>query len=160
MKPLGPVHTVHLFEDERALLLDALASLTREQWDVPTVCAGWSVKDIAAHLVADDLSAVSGGRDGYGEWFDGPWDELLAFINGRNEAWVDAMRRMSPQLVVELLRFSGERVFAQYRSRDLRAKLAMRSTGRGRSRRRCGSMWHANTPSVGCTVSRFTTHSV
>ena len=43
MKPLGPVYVNDLFDDERALLLDTLASLTREQWDLPTVCAGWSV---------------------------------------------------------------------------------------------------------------------
>jgi uncharacterized protein (TIGR03083 family) len=121
MKSVGPIHVNDLFDDERAILLDTLASLTREQWDAPTVCAGWSVKDIAAHVIADDLSAVSGGRDGYGEWFSGPWDELLAFINKRNEQWVDAMRRISPQLIVELLRFSGERAFAHYRSRDLDA---------------------------------------
>jgi uncharacterized protein (TIGR03083 family) len=121
MKPLDRVDVLDLFDDERAILIDTLASFTREQWDAPTVCAGWSVKDIAAHVVADDLNAVSGGRDGYGEWFSGPWEELLTFINNRNEQWVEAMRRVSPQLVVELLRFSGARAFAHYRSRDLEA---------------------------------------
>jgi uncharacterized protein (TIGR03083 family) len=121
MNPAGPIHVLDLFDEERALLLDALATLSREQWDAPTVCRGWSVKDIAAHVIADDFNAVSGGRDGHGEWFSGPWDELLAFINARNEQWVEAMRRVSPQLIVELLRFSGERAFAHYRTRDLDA---------------------------------------
>jgi uncharacterized protein (TIGR03083 family) len=121
MNPIGPIHVTDLFDDERASLLETLESLTREQWDAPTVCAGWSVKDIAAHVIADDLNAVSGGRDGHGEWFSGPWDKLLAFINARNEQWVEAMRRVSPQLIVELLRFSGERAFAHYRTRDLDA---------------------------------------
>jgi uncharacterized protein (TIGR03083 family) len=121
MNPAGPIYVNDLFDDERAILLDTLASLTREQWHAPTVCPGWSVKDIAAHVIADDLSAVSGGRDGHGEWFSGPWDELLAFINKRNEQWVEAMRRVSPQLIVELLRFSGERAFAHYRKGDLDA---------------------------------------
>jgi uncharacterized protein (TIGR03083 family) len=121
MNPAGPIHVLDLFDEERALLLDALAALSREQWDAPTVCPGWSVKDIAAHVIADDLAAVSGGRDGHAEWFSGPWDELLAFINNRNEQWVEAMRRVSPQLIVELLRFSGERAFAHYRTRDLDA---------------------------------------
>jgi uncharacterized protein (TIGR03083 family) len=121
MNPVGPIYVNDLFDDERAILLETLGTLSREQWDAPTVCTGWSVKDIAAHVIADDLNAVSGGRDGYGEWFSGAWEDLLDFINNRNEQWVDAMRRVSPQLIVELLRFSGERAFAHYRTRDLDA---------------------------------------
>jgi uncharacterized protein (TIGR03083 family) len=120
MKPLAPVYVNDLFDDERALLLDTLASLSREDWDAPTVCAGWSIKDIAAHLVADDLGPVSRRRDGHtASWFSGDWDDLLRFINRQNEEWVAAMRRVSGPLIVELLRFSGERVFAVYRSLDL-----------------------------------------
>jgi uncharacterized protein (TIGR03083 family) len=120
MKPPAPVHVLDLFDEERASLLDVLASLDDAGWAAPTVCEGWSVKDIAAHVIADDFGAVSSGRDGYkAAWFNGPWDELLAFINRQNETWVQAMRRLSPQLVIDLLRFSGERAFAVYRSRDL-----------------------------------------
>jgi uncharacterized protein (TIGR03083 family) len=122
MKPLGPVQVHDLFDEERALLLATLASLSRAEWDAPTVCAGWSVKDIAAHLLADDLGAVSRGRDGHtASWFEGPWAELLAYINRQDEAWVDAMRRLSGELLVELLLFSGERAFAYYRSLNLDA---------------------------------------
>jgi uncharacterized protein (TIGR03083 family) len=117
MTPLGPVYVNDLFEGERSLLLATLESLSREQWDTPTVCAGWSVKDIAAHLLADDLGPVSRRRDGHtASWFSGEWDDLLRFINRQNEEWVAAMRRVSGPLIVELLRFSGERVFAVYRS--------------------------------------------
>jgi uncharacterized protein (TIGR03083 family) len=120
MKPVGPIYVNDLFDDERALLLSTLESLSREQWDMPTICAGWSVKDIAAHLIADDLGPVSRRRDGHaGTWFSGEWDDLLRFINRQNEDWVAAMRRVSGPLIVELLRFSGERVFAVYRSLDL-----------------------------------------
>ncbi len=122
MNPLGPVHVNDLFDEERALLLTTLASLSREEWDAPTVCAGWSVKDIAAHLLADDLGPVSRDRDGHtGSWFSGDWADLLRFINRQNEDWVAAMRRISGPLIVELLRFSGERCFAVYRALDLDA---------------------------------------
>jgi uncharacterized protein (TIGR03083 family) len=36
---------------ERAALVQDLASLDDAQWDVPSLCAGWSVHDVAAHLV-------------------------------------------------------------------------------------------------------------
>ncbi|NEB40171.1 maleylpyruvate isomerase family mycothiol-dependent enzyme [Streptomyces sp. SID14515] len=36
---------------ERAALADDLARLDPGQWDTPSLCAGWTVRDVAAHLV-------------------------------------------------------------------------------------------------------------
>lgn len=36
---------------ERAALVDDLAGLDDEQWELPSLCAGWTVHDVAAHLV-------------------------------------------------------------------------------------------------------------
>lgn len=36
---------------ERAALLRDLGTLTDEQWNAPTACAGWDVHDVVAHLV-------------------------------------------------------------------------------------------------------------
>ncbi|WP_028933842.1 maleylpyruvate isomerase family mycothiol-dependent enzyme [Pseudonocardia spinosispora] len=36
---------------ERAALIDDLAQLDDRGWDVPSLCAGWTVHDVAAHLV-------------------------------------------------------------------------------------------------------------
>lgn len=101
-------------------MLELLRSLTPEQWQAPTSCPGWSVKDIAAHILGDDLNNLSSGRDGFrSAWFDGPrWEDLVAFINERNEAWVDALRRVSLPVLVELLGFSGARVHAHFESLD------------------------------------------
>lgn len=40
-----------LVHAERAALIDDLAALDDEQWDTPSLCAGWSVHDVVAHLV-------------------------------------------------------------------------------------------------------------
>ena len=37
---------------ERGALADDLANLTPAQWDTPSLCAGWTVRDIVAHLSA------------------------------------------------------------------------------------------------------------
>ncbi|OMC24976.1 hypothetical protein A5739_23445 [Mycobacterium colombiense] len=37
--------------DERRALADFLDTLTDEQWAVPSLCQGWMVSDVAAHLV-------------------------------------------------------------------------------------------------------------
>ncbi|WP_185035780.1 maleylpyruvate isomerase family mycothiol-dependent enzyme [Streptomyces candidus] len=36
---------------ERAALIEDLAKLDAEQWRTPSLCAGWTVHDVAAHLV-------------------------------------------------------------------------------------------------------------
>ncbi|MGW1376288.1 maleylpyruvate isomerase family mycothiol-dependent enzyme [Streptomyces sp. NPDC002446] len=35
---------------ERRELADLLTGLTDEQWDAPTLCAGWRVREVAAHM--------------------------------------------------------------------------------------------------------------
>ncbi len=123
MKTLEPIQTLPLFPPERAALLDLLDSLTPDAWNAPTICAGWSVKDIAAHLLGDDLGLLSGRRDGFRS-SDGQgvnfadWDELIAFINRQNDTWVRAMRRLSPRVLVDFLRISGEQTQAVFASLD------------------------------------------
>ncbi|WP_179758848.1 maleylpyruvate isomerase family mycothiol-dependent enzyme [Microlunatus parietis] len=37
---------------ERADLANFLATLTPEQWDVPTLCDGWRVRDVVSHMIS------------------------------------------------------------------------------------------------------------
>jgi len=127
MNPLPPVATVHLFPEERAALLTLLQSLTDEQWQTPDVYPGWDVKDIAQHLLADDLGRLSRGRDDYAPALFRPSKpatfeaDLLEFINRQNELWVQATRRLSPGVIIELLRTTGEMTQAFWESLDLDA---------------------------------------
>ncbi|MGH7882776.1 MAG: maleylpyruvate isomerase family mycothiol-dependent enzyme [Candidatus Dormibacteraceae bacterium] len=43
-----------LARDERADLAEFLATLSLEQWEAPTLCAGWRVRDVVAHLLSYD----------------------------------------------------------------------------------------------------------
>jgi uncharacterized protein (TIGR03083 family) len=36
---------------ERANLIDAWIGFTTEQWSAPSLCAGWSIQDVAGHLI-------------------------------------------------------------------------------------------------------------
>ena len=38
--------------EERTEMADFLASLRPEQWDRPSLCAGWRIRDVAAHVVS------------------------------------------------------------------------------------------------------------
>ncbi len=37
---------------ERAGMVETLSSLTADQWSSPSWCAGWSVQDVAGHILA------------------------------------------------------------------------------------------------------------
>jgi uncharacterized protein (TIGR03083 family) len=47
---------VRLIGDQRAALLRAIASAGAADWDRPTVCAPWNMKDVLAHLVEGELN--------------------------------------------------------------------------------------------------------
>jgi uncharacterized protein (TIGR03083 family) len=49
-----------LAEEERTDLLCLLQELTEEQWEAPSLCAQWRVRDVATHIVSyDELSTPS-----------------------------------------------------------------------------------------------------
>lgn len=45
---------MRLATDERLDLADLLDTLTPEQWEAPSLCRGWSVRDVVAHVVSYD----------------------------------------------------------------------------------------------------------
>jgi uncharacterized protein (TIGR03083 family) len=49
--------TVH---QERSALIDDLSQLTADQWLAPSLCEGWSVHDVLAHLVNDAMTTKAG----------------------------------------------------------------------------------------------------
>jgi uncharacterized protein (TIGR03083 family) len=113
-----PVLAADLFAPERAALLELLRSLDPQSWERPTVCPGWAVRDIAAHLVADDLGRLSRARDGHSPARRRAGEGLVAFVDRQNAEWVDAMRRISPAVLVALLDLGGQESEAYFRSLD------------------------------------------
>lgn len=112
MRPAAPVLVLDLFPEERAALLEVLRSIMVEEWRVPSPCPGWSVGDIALHLLGDDLNILSRARDsrmqGQSQEHAVQWDELVARINASNQRWVEATRFLSPRVVADLLETTGE----------------------------------------------------
>ena len=92
----------------RAELAALLTSLTSGDWALPTACPGWSVHDVAAHLLHGQLGNVSVRRD---RWGLGPaeGEDLDTWLNRFNQQWVDAARRISPALLIELIDLAGRR---------------------------------------------------
>ena len=108
-------------------MLDLLGDLSASDWEAPTVCAGWSVKDVAAHLLGDDIGRLSWGRDGYvNPAFAAGLDiatlpGLVAAIDRQNTVWVTGTRRISPRLLIELLEMTGELTEAYFAGLEMSA---------------------------------------
>ncbi len=113
-----------LLADERAALLGLLADLDATDWARPSPCPGWSVQDVAAHVLGEDLGLLARGRDGH----DGvaipdgmPYRDFVAALNDANQRWVEAARRLSPRQLQELLAITGEQLAAHFDGADLAA---------------------------------------
>ncbi len=126
MDELEPVLTVELFPAERRELLSLLSQLSAEEWSLPTVCAGWCVKDLALHLFGDDVGVLSRHRDGHASaWINvDTWEELVAELNVWNEKWVESARRLSPRLLIDLLKLTGDEIYHYFKSLDSNAMVA------------------------------------
>ncbi|MDQ1086338.1 maleylpyruvate isomerase N-terminal domain-containing protein [Siphonobacter sp. SORGH_AS_1065] len=91
------------------MLFDLLRSLNSEEWQAQTIAKRWKVKDVVAHLLDGNIRILSQLRDGYqGE---NPsihsYQDLLDYLNGLNADWVQAMKRVSPPLLILLHELTG-----------------------------------------------------
>jgi uncharacterized protein (TIGR03083 family) len=121
MRSPEPISVLRLFGPDRAALLDLLVNLPAEDWDRPTRCEGWSVKDVADHILGGDLANLSRRRDGYRRDEPARDQDLVSFLNESNDIWMQAARRLSPRLVCELLGAYGPPLFDYFASLDLTA---------------------------------------
>jgi uncharacterized protein (TIGR03083 family) len=116
-----PIEVHGLFQPDRDALLELLRSLPADEWAGPTVCPGWDVRDVALHVLGGDLANISRRRDA----FDAPeplaGERLGMFLARQNQQWVEAARRFSPQLIVELFEMVGPLLFSYFSSLDVMA---------------------------------------
>lgn len=119
MKSPDKIIIVDRFAPLRVHLLTLLAELDEENWARPTAAPGWSVKDVATHLLGGDIAILSGKRDGFRstQKVNG-YDQLVELVNRLNREWVLAARRFSPRLLREFLALCGPEVEACFSSLD------------------------------------------
>lgn len=112
----APIDARALFAPERAALLATLRPLPYADWDRPAV-PGWSVRDVAAHVLGDDYGRLARDRDGDDAGpAPLPGEPLETFIHRANQEWVDAARRISPRALVDTLEMTGRGVAALWRA--------------------------------------------
>jgi uncharacterized protein (TIGR03083 family) len=119
LQPPEPTIVVALFPEILTELIGLLSGLSPEEWKKPTVCPGWSVKDVALHLLGGEIGNLSRRRDDHalGASITG-WEELVTFVNDWNQSWVQATQRISPRLLIDLFEFTGIQLCDYFRSLD------------------------------------------
>jgi uncharacterized protein (TIGR03083 family) len=119
--PGPPSDVRRLFAGDRARLLRLLAELEPAEWERVTAAAPWTVRDVVAHLLGDDVGRLARTRDGH--VVDGPraGEPLPVFIDRFNDGWVAAASRISPPVLRTLLAATTPEIDALWREADLHA---------------------------------------
>lgn len=111
IKSVEPVITAPLLPEIHKKLVALLKNLSKSDWQKPTVCASWTVKEVALHLLGVEVGNLSRRRDGHVlNASVNNWGELVDFVNDWNQNWVSAANRISPPLLIDLLALVGSQM--------------------------------------------------
>jgi uncharacterized protein (TIGR03083 family) len=101
-------------------LIDLLRSLSASEWDAQTVAPRWKVRDVAAHLLDTVLRKLSLVRD---SWYvenveiQSPQD-VVQLVNRLNEEGVTVYRRLSPPVLIDMMKMACEQSAGFHESLD------------------------------------------
>lgn len=119
---MPPILVADLFLDVCGRLVELLRSLTPEEWQLSTASSRRTVKDIASHLLDGSLRRLSMQRDGYcpadGHSQPCEGEPLMDFLNRLNEEWEVGTRRLSPNVLVDLIAWADVQLAELFQSLD------------------------------------------
>ena len=117
MKPVKPIYVVELFPPLSRELVSVLQVLQPTDWERPTLCSPWSVKDVAAHLLGGNLGRLWNRHETSNPSEDHipNYDELVKLINQDNDLWVQAAKRIGPEILIEFLELTDARLYDHFR---------------------------------------------
>src|SRR6266403_2234910 len=115
-----PILCAHLLRTVDEKLVDLLGSLAPSDWDLQTVAPLGKVRDVAAHLLDTVLRKLSMVRDScYVETVTirSPQD-VVALVNRLNAEGVTVYRRLSPPILMEMMKSACEQSARFHESLD------------------------------------------
>src|ERR1700682_358995 len=102
----APILCAHLLRRVDEKLVELLGSLEPSEWDLQTIAPLWKVRDVAAHLLDTVLRKLSMVRDScYVEGVNvrSPQD-VIALVNRLNAEGVTVYRRLSPIVLIDMMK--------------------------------------------------------
>jgi uncharacterized protein (TIGR03083 family) len=116
----SPILCAHLIRRVDDKLIDLLSGLSSEEWDLQTIAPQWKVRDVAAHLLDTALRKLSLVRDTcyvQSVEIQSPQD-LVLHVNRLNREGVTVYRRLSPPLLIDMMRLACEQSARFHESLD------------------------------------------
>jgi uncharacterized protein (TIGR03083 family) len=114
-----PVDLRPLFPVERAEFTGLLRGLDPADWERATVCPGWQVHDVVAHVLHDYIRKLSGSRDGQAMAGPEPGESLPAYLARANQDFVDTAASWSPRVLSDLIGHLGPQLDELWAGQDL-----------------------------------------
>lgn len=132
----GPILGTHLLRKVDEKLIELLRSLSPSEWEAQTVAPRWQVRDVAAHLLDTVLRKLSLVRD---SWYvenvniQSPQD-VVTLVNRLNEEGVTVYRRLSPSVLIDMMKLACEQSASFHESLDPFAEAAFGVSWAGEER--------------------------
>src|SRR5579872_7335349 len=101
-----PILCAHKIREVDRALISLLQSLAPPEWDLQTIVPTWKVRDVAAHLLDTALRKLSMVRDScYVEavTIQSPAD-VISLVNRLNREGVTVYRRLSPKILIGMMK--------------------------------------------------------
>jgi uncharacterized protein (TIGR03083 family) len=120
------IHSAHLMRRVDEKLIELLSSLAPEEWDLRTIAGSWKVRDVVAHLLDTALRKLSMARDAcFVEAVEirSP-EDVIRLVNRLNHEGVAVYRRLSPAVLIELMKLACEESAAFHEALDPFAQAA------------------------------------
>ena len=129
----GPILCAHLLRKVDEELIGLLHSLGREDWDAQTISPLWKVRDVAAHLLDTALRKLSMVRDSHfvEQTHIRSEQDLIDLVNRLNREGVTVYRRLSPALLIEMMKMACDQSAAFHESLDPFARATFAVTWAG-----------------------------
>lgn len=110
-----------LFDEEARRIDEYLSTLPDEEWERPSRCEGWSVRDVAAHLLADETY--------FKACLDGTVKDLMATFK---EKGLEDLGEINDSGIAEQADKSNQQIVAEWRERNAETRRGFRERGDGK----------------------------
>jgi uncharacterized protein (TIGR03083 family) len=133
---VDPILCAHLLRRVDEKLIELLHSLEPGEWELQTIAPLWKVREVAAHLLDTVLRKLSMVRDScYVEavTIRSPQD-VIALVNRLNAEGVTVYRRLSPAVLIDMMKMACEQSARFHESLDPFAAAAFAVSWAGEER--------------------------
>ena len=110
-----------LFDEEARRIDEYLSTLPDEEWERPSRCEGWSVRDVAAHLLADETYFKAN--------LDGTVKDLMATFK---EKGLKNLGEINDSGIAEQADKTNQQIVAEWRERNAETRRGFRERANGK----------------------------